>query len=92
MNFDIDTAKMRDCGEDIILITKNIQESINGLFTRLSKIPLQSKEWIGQAADEYVRKAKVDKAQYINFTEDLYRLGKLLVDYSYYFENDVKKI
>ena len=92
MNFDVDTEKMRECGQDIILITKSIQEAINGMFARLSQIPIKTHEWIGTSANEYVRRAKIDKAQYINFTEDLYRFGKLLIDYSYYFENDVKKV
>ena len=91
-SLDVDTVKMRECGQEIIDITRNLNEQFNGLFSRISNIPLNTHEWVGESANEFVKLSKIDKAQYINFNNELYKLGKMLIDYSYYIENDIERI
>lgn len=87
----IDSIKMRECGKDIVSVSSTLNELFNEFFSRISNMPINTGEWVGKSADEFVRLARIDKAQYINFNNDLYNLGKFLIEQSYNLENEIQK-
>lgn len=92
MKINVDTIKMRECGKDIIKITNTLNELYNGLFSRISNMPTNTGEWVGESADKFVTLANIDKVQYLNYNNEIAKMGKLLVDYSYKFENDCNNV
>lgn len=92
MNFKIDSVKLRECGNDIIVETNGINEALEKIFSRIANMSSNTGEWVGIGADTFARLASIDKAQYINFKEDLYKMGQLLVDTASILERDIKDL
>lgn len=90
--FEVDTIKMRECGQSIIDISNELNELFDGLFSRISNMPIKTFEWVGDSANAFVKTSKIDKIQYLTFDNEIYKLGKFLVDNSYYIEQDISKV
>lgn len=71
-----DGSKLIECGEDIIFLCSKYDETIEHLFSKLSKIP--SYAWSGNSANEYVQKIMKDRTTYLNFGNNLRIYGKVI--------------
>ena len=87
-----DTEKMRSCGNDILQLVEEFKMTVNTMFTRIENIPVHTKEWVGESAQEFATKAMNDKIQYLNFANDLYKYGKYLLDCADYFDKTAQKV
>ncbi len=75
----IDTAKMRSCGNDILNQVEELKKTINEMFFRISNVPQNTKEWVGDSAVDFAKYANRDKAQYLAYADSLYQYGKYLI-------------
>lgn len=89
---EIDTVKMRDCGKDIISLTGELNITIEAMFNRLSNMPINTKEWVGNSSLEFVRIANLDKIQYLELKKALYQYGKYLIDCADYLEKTINEV
>jgi len=89
---DIDTRKMRECGNEIMKLSISVGDDINNLFDRIQNIPTVTCEWVGQAAEAYASRAKKEKLVYLQFKDILYSYGKYLVDGAEELENEARSI
>ena len=78
-NLQIDTKKLRENGEDILILVKELNEEFDALFNRISNMNTRTYEWIGSSSAEYVRRANIEKTQYKKFTNSLSEYGRILV-------------
>lgn len=76
---DVDTKKLRECGNDIIKLSVEIGETIDGLFNRIANMPVTTKEWFGPAATEFARRANIEKQDYVSVKSNISNFGKFLV-------------
>lgn len=90
--FLIDTAKTKQSGADIIRLANELNEQINALYSRLSNMNKTTMEWVGDAANEYIRVANLQKAQYTKIVKILKQYGKNLIDTAELYENNSKII
>jgi UDP-glucose 6-dehydrogenase len=72
----IDTSTMRDIADDITRIVNEYEVHITKLYARLAEVPTVTKEWTGNRANQYFRKALLDKTTYIAFGEKLKEYSK----------------
>ena len=90
-NLNIDTAKLRESGNEMIKLSNELNANVNDLFDRLVKIPTVSFEWVGESALEFSRIANAEKIDYINLRKCLYNYGKFLVDTAEDMERAIKE-
>lgn len=89
---DIDTRKMRECGNEIMKLSISIGEDFTKLFDRIQNMPITTGEWVGQAAVAYANRAKYERMLYLQFKDVLYNYGKYLVDGAEELENEARSI
>ena len=82
MNLNIDTQKMRECGNDLLMLTIELNTLFTELFERLEKISDVSGEWVGLSANQFISQVKVDKVQYFNLNNSIAKEAKLLINAS----------
>lgn len=75
---EIDTAIMREKGQDIIELVGELRMVINEMFERIKKIPTSSLEWISDSALKFVALAEYDKKQYLEYANVMYKYGEYL--------------
>ena len=90
-NLNVDTTKMRECGEDIMELSNELGENFEQLFTRLANIPAKTYEWVGNSANTFAMKANIEKSNYVKLKNDIYRFGKHLVESADSIEETIKK-
>lgn len=87
----VDTAKMRENGKDIINLCSELNEQINYLFDRISKMK-ETDCWTGPSADKFIVNTLADKAQYIAFKNALQQQGVFLVQHAESFESEINSL
>lgn len=88
----IDTVKIRNCGNEIIKISVQMNEIINAMFNRINNMPTTTGEWVGPSANEYAQRANLEKRQYTVFANELYAKGKYLIDYANAMEQKISEV
>lgn len=91
-NFDIDTKELYNLGSDIMRLSNELNEEFEELFKRLININTITGEWIGESANRYTAKAKLEKTEYIKFKNSIYNYGKSLCDIATEYENASAKV
>lgn len=89
---EVNTTKLRECGNDIMSIANSLENDINDLFDRINNMPVNTYEWTGEAAMAFAKRAKLEKQQYIELKNCLYKYGKYLVECSTNLENDIRSM
>lgn len=88
----IDTTKIRECGTEIIELSKEMNEIITTMFNRISNMNSITGEWIGASATSFIEEAKIDKIQYLNIKSNIYNYGKFLLDYADTMEQKINEV
>lgn len=78
-NVNVDTSKLREAGNEIIKLSSELNDNVNGLFERLAKMPVVTREWVGESATEFARLANIDKINYQNLRNSVYNYGRFLI-------------
>lgn len=79
---DVDTAKLKDCGKDILSASTDFNSNISSLFERMYNVPITTKEWIGKSSKIYASNVLKEKSNYDNYGTELKKLGQSLIDYA----------
>lgn len=75
----IDTVKLRECGNDVMQLSANLNEVLNELYKRIDSMPEKTLEWTGSSAQRFVQKVDVEKIEYLKLKQIIYDYGKYLV-------------
>lgn len=92
MNLNIDTQKMRECGNDLLMLTIELNTLFTELFERLEKISDVSGEWVGLSANQFISQVKIDKVQYFNLNNSIAKEAKLLIKASDELDTYISKL
>ena len=87
----VDTKKMRDCGKDLLDQAKELNETIDAFFNRISAIPTLS-EWVGAPVEQFVALANSNKADFLIIKEAIVEYGNYLIDSAEQFEKVIGNI
>lgn len=86
-NINVDTIKLRECGKDIMLLTSELNELLDSLYSDIENAP-----WSGSSAIEFKRKLNNEKVCYISLKDNIYSYGKLLCNAADQIEAGIDKI
>lgn len=86
-NINVDTVKLRECGKDIMLLTSELNELLNSLYSDIENV-----SWSGNAANNFKRKLNNEKVCYVSLKDNIYSYGKLLCDAADQIEVGIDKI
>ena len=89
-NFDIDTKELYALGMDITLLSKELNEELSNLFMNLSNI--NHNVWKGVSANEFARRANIEKIEFLKFSDSVYKYGKSLCDIAEKYDSAVMKV
>ena len=89
---DINTNNIRQTGNDIISLTNEIRAILDDTFTMISNMSLETGEWQGTSAEEFVSLANVDKGNYNRLIQEINNFGKYLVNYSDEMESLIARV
>ena len=91
-NLVVDTKRLNESGQDIITLTKELNEEFSALFTRIANMNTRTFEWVGSASEEFIRRTNLEKVQYTKMLNTLNKYGKTLVDAAQEYESHANKI
>lgn len=88
----IDTKKIKSCGEDMLKLSQNLESLINGLYRRIHNMPIKTQEWVGAAAELYVRQAdSIEYRDAVTFKDTLKKFGEKLIESAEKYEIEINK-
>ncbi len=79
IDLNINTNKLRECGQDIIQLEKEYVQLINELFNRIEQVPTVTEEWLGVSSLRYSKQVGTEKEPYLLYGQELKRIGDFLV-------------
>lgn len=88
---EIDTSKVKECGNNIMNLSIEINDDLNNLFSHIQKMPYNTCEWVGNAAEQYASSIVKDKIVYVQLKDIIYSMGKYLVDSATEIESNVDR-
>lgn len=91
-NINIDTQKIRECGQDIMSLSVELNEIITTLFDHINTLNNKTGEWKGASATKFIADASVDKIQYLKMKESIYQSGKYLTTYADSMERVINEV
>ncbi len=91
-NLVVDTKKLNESGQDIISLTRELNEEFSALFTRIANMNTRTFEWVGSASEEFIRRTNIEKVQYTKMVNTLNKYGKTLVDVAQEYESYANKV
>jgi len=90
-NLNVDTKKLKESGQDIISLARELNEEFTALFSRISNMATRTYEWVGPSSQQFITRTNLEKTQYRKLIQTLYKYGKILVDASNEYELVAKK-
>ena len=83
----VNTGYTKEAGTDISRVTNEINTIINEMFRLIDTAP-----WEGNSVETFRSKARLDKGNYLRFTNDMKEYGKFLVEYASDMERVVSRV
>lgn len=78
----VDTVKLKECGKDIMILSKNLNEILDSLYDRVTKMPTVTNEWTGNSAQQFVSNLNKEAKYYTALNNNIYKYGKILYNTS----------
>ena len=66
-----DTEEMKEVSKQLNALAKELDETFNALYARLSAVPTETKEWVGRQAEFYFDTISNDKGKLNEVSERL---------------------
>lgn len=92
MKVNINTKRLRECGNDILKLVEELRDTYCSLFDRIDKIPTTTKEWVGESSEKFVTLVRKDKINYINYINDLKKYGNYLIESANSLDQLISKV
>ena len=87
----IDTTKIREAGTTMVTLSGEIDEIFNVIFDEINTISEKSGSWVGYSANQFIHNARIDKANYITFKNEVCEYGKFLKEYADSLEETINE-
>lgn len=88
----IDTAKMKQCGHDMLKLSRELNEVIEGLYSKIYNMPVLTGEWVGASAQLFAKQANnIEKKDAIAIKDTLKKFGEELIDSAERYDIEIRK-
>lgn len=85
-----DISQIREFGNDVLVAVDSYKQNVNNLFEKMNGVPTKTKEWIGEASNNYVTMISNDRNQYDSYGDGLEKFGNQLLDYADKLDDAIK--
>lgn len=79
--YDVDIPKLKENARNIIQLSNELNSIFSNIFDDLESVSIKN-IWLGNSALDFVKKAKLEREQYIKLKDTIYEEGKLIYDYA----------
>lgn len=83
----VDTTKMKEAGNNIIVATRDFSKDIANLKKRIEKMTTETYEWEGNSADKFVTIVSSQLLELDSFIATLNEYGEELITTAQNYEN-----
>lgn len=81
MELNVNTEQMKEYGQEIIKLTKNIDDEIIAIFAKINHL-VNDGIWQGVSAQKFYQRTVPNKEILLNFNKELKKYGTHLINYS----------
>lgn len=74
----IDIGAVKDIAKDLESYSEELNEELTKLFSRLLKVPTETKEWVGNQSEKYFEKINLTTEQYYNIPRNIKKIANEL--------------
>lgn len=67
----IKTEEVENITKELLSLISEVSEEFNYLYSKFSRVPRVTKEWVGNQSDYYFKRVESDKKQYTVFVNQL---------------------
>jgi len=92
ININTDTKKIEEAGMNIVDLSFELLDIINGFYERISNVPIKTREWVGKEAISYTKLCVSEKEEYVKLINSLKIIGESLINFSNNLENRVSSM
>lgn len=89
-----DTAKMRECGNNMNILIDSLKNTYDELFNRFENMNKTTGEWVGDSAERFILATRIEKKEYLDYISDLKEYANYLIENSDYIDsklNDLRR-
>ena len=86
------TTEMKNIAAEIRGLAVDYQTKISQMYTKFSNMPVETKEWTGNKAREYVGYVLLDKPDLLAVGEQIKAFAKVITDDANLLENNLAKV
>jgi len=79
IDINYDTVRIRELGNNIIKLSQDYALLMSSLQSRLEKVPTNSKEWVGPAAEKFIAITNSELSSYSELSELIATYGSSLL-------------
>lgn len=90
-SLNVDTNKLRESGQDIIDLTRELSEEFEALFSRITNMSTRTLEWVGPSSEQFIKRTNMEKIQYTKIVQTLNKYGKMLTEVATQYDLVTKK-
>ena len=83
----VNTAKVRESGNDLIGIYNQIKTRKNAIYKILGEVV-----WEGEVKKSFDNTTRIDQNNFNSFLNDFYNFGDCLIKFSDYYEKTIKGV
>ncbi len=87
----IDTDKIKKCGNDIINLSNDLSDIIETLYSRISNMPVTTGEWVGESAKNFAVKSNKEKVDAVELKNKIFSFGNTLIECAEKYEIEANK-
>lgn len=88
----IDTEKIKKCGNDIIKLSNDLNDIIETLYSRISNMPITTGEWVGESAKNFAVRANKEKIDAVELKNKIFSFGNTLIECAEKYEVEANKV
>ena len=70
-----DTDEMKNISKELRILSQDLEDAFGALFARLSKVPEETKEWVGKPAKYFFETITQDEAKYKALSDRLKQIS-----------------
>lgn len=87
----IDTSSIVDLSKELLYLNNEYLIEVNQLYNKLTNMPYETLEWVGNKAEEYSKRCALEKENLLNMYNNLSEYTKMLQRFAEDYEEVIIK-
>ncbi len=87
----VDTGLMKEIAINISNLVFEYNKEITDFYSRLSRVPFETKEWVGDSSENYFKQVLLDKTDFLDFSNQIREFSTKIMKDAQDIEDTIKK-